>query len=183
VIAQTAAWSRRFVFPATALICLDGGRAAAHRGLPTMSLRQTLQDDIKTAMRGREAERLAALRLLWAAVRQREVDERIELDDAAVTAVIDRMLKQRRDSIAQFEQGGRADLAQKEAAEIAVLQAYMPQALSAAEVEAAIAAAIAETGATGPSAMGKVMAVLKPKLAGRTDLAQVSAAVKVRLAG
>ncbi len=147
-----------------------------------MSLRQTLQDDMKTAMRNRESERLGALRLLWAAVRQREVDERKDLTDAEITAVIDRMLKQRRDSIAQFEQGGRADLAQKEAAEAAVLQAYMPQAMSAAEIEAAIGAAIAQTGAAGPAGIGKVMAVLKPALAGRADLAQVSAAVKARLA-
>ncbi|MCA3069058.1 MAG: GatB/YqeY domain-containing protein [Rhodocyclaceae bacterium] len=151
-----------------------------------MTLRATIQEDMKAAMRSREADRLAAIRLLWSAVKQREVDERKELVDAEVTAVIDRMIKQRRDSIAQFEQGGRADLAAKEQQELAVLQAYMPQALSQAEVDAEIAEAIASvvdsTRAPSGADMGKVMAVLKPRLAGRTDLAKVSAMVKARLA-
>ena len=151
-----------------------------------MTLRATIQEDMKAAMRSREADRLAAIRLLWSAVKQREVDERKELVDAEVTAVIDRMIKQRRDSIAQFEQGGRADLAAKEQQELTVLQAYMPQALSQAEVDAEIAAAIASvvdsTRVASAADMGKVMAVLKPRLAGRTDLAKVSATVKARLA-
>jgi uncharacterized protein len=151
-----------------------------------MTLRATIQEDMKAAMRSREADRLAAIRLLWSAVKQREVDERKELVDAEVTAVIDRMIKQRRDSIAQFEQGGRADLAAKEQQELTVLQAYMPQALSEAEVDAEIAAAIASvvdsTRVASAADMGKVMAVLKPRLAGRTDLAKVSATVKARLA-
>ena len=151
-----------------------------------MTLRATIQEDMKAAMRSREADRLAAIRLLWSAVKQREVDERKELVDAEVTAVIDRMIKQRRDSIAQFEQGGRADLAAKEQQELTVLQAYMPQALSEAEVDAEIAAAIASvvdsTRVASAADMGKVMAVLKPRLAGRTDLAKGSATVKARLA-
>ncbi len=151
-----------------------------------MTLRATIQEDMKAAMRSREADRLAAIRLLWSAVKQREVDERKELVDAEVTAVIDRMIKQRRDSIAQFEQGGRADLAAKEQQELAVLQAYMPQALSQAEVDAeiadAIASVVASTRVASAADMGKVMAVLKPRLAGRTDLAKVSATVKARLA-
>jgi uncharacterized protein YqeY len=151
-----------------------------------MTLRATIQEDMKAAMRSREADRLAAIRLLWSAVKQREVDERKELVDAEVTAVIDRMIKQRRDSIAQFEQGGRADLAAKEQQELTVLQAYMPQALSQAEVDAEIAAAIAavvdSTRVASAADMGKVMAVLKPRLAGRTDLAKASATVKARLA-
>jgi len=147
-----------------------------------MTLRATIQEDMKAAMRSRDAERLAAIRLLWSAVKQREVDERRELADPEITAVIDRMLKQRRDSIAQFEQGGRIDLADKERQELSVLQAYMPQALSQAEVDAAVDAAIEAAGAASAADMGKVMAVLKPQLAGRTDLSKVSAIVKARLA-
>jgi len=146
-----------------------------------MTLRATIQEDIKAAMRSREADRLATLRLLWAAVKQREVDERTELEDAGVAAVIDRMIKQRRDSIAQFDRGGRTDLSDKERQELTVLQAYMPEALSRGDVDAAIAAAIASTGAASAADMGKVMALLKPQLAGRTDLASVSAMVKARL--
>ena len=157
-----------------------------HTIFNAMTLRATIQEDMKAAMRSREADRLAAIRLLWSAVKQREVDERKELVDAEVTAVIDRMIKQRRDSIAQFEQGGRADLAAKEQQELAVLQAYMPQALSQAEVDAeiadAIASVVASTRVASAADMGKVMAVLKPRLAGRTDLAKVSATVKARLA-
>jgi len=148
-----------------------------------MSLRLTIQEDMKAAMRSREADRLSTIRLLWSAVKQREVDERKELNDADITSVIDRMIKQRRDSIEQFEKGARADLAQKEAAELALLQTYMPQALSQEEVDAAVASAIAEAGASGPADMGKVMALLKPRLAGRADLGQVSGAVKAWLAG
>lgn len=146
-----------------------------------MTLRATIQEDIKAAMRSREADHLATLRLLWAAVKQREVDERTELEDAGVAVVIDRMIKQRRDSIAQFDRGGRTDLSDKERQELTVLQAYMPEALSQGDVDAAIAAAIASTGAASAADMGKVMALLKPQLAGRTDLASVSAMVKARL--
>ena len=148
-----------------------------------MSLKVRINDDVKAAMRAGDARRRDALRLLLAAVKQREIDERKELADADVVAVIDKMVKQRRDSIQQFEKGGRQDLADAEKFEIGVLQDYMPQALSDAEVEAAIAAAIRDTGATGMPGIGKVMAVLKPKLTGRADLAKVSALVKSRLAG
>jgi uncharacterized protein YqeY len=136
----------------------------------------------RNGMRAREADRLGAIRMLLAAIKQKEVDERISADDAQVAAIVDKLIKQRRDSIAQFEQGGRADLAAKEQQELAVLQAYMPQALTQAEVDAAVAAAIASTGAASAADMGKVMALLKPQLAGRTDLAKVSATVKARLA-
>lgn len=146
-----------------------------------MSLKIRINDDVKTAMRAGDARRRDALRLLLAALKQREVDERKELADADVIAIIDKMIKQRRDSIAQFEQGGRKDLADAEKFEIDVLQGYMPQAMSDAEVEAAVAAAIQESGAKGMPDMGKVMAALKPKLAGRADMAKVSALVKTRL--
>ena len=134
-------------------------------------------------MRAKDAPRLSAVRLILAAIKQREVDERIELTDADVVAVIDKMIKQRRDSIAQFEKGGRNDLVQKEQFEIGVLETYMPAAMSEADIDAAIAAAIAETGAKAPSDMGKVMGPLKAKLAGRADMGQVSARVKQKLAG
>jgi uncharacterized protein YqeY len=134
-------------------------------------------------MRAHDAARLSTIRLLQAAIKQREVDERIELTDADVLSIIDKMVKQRNDSIAAFEAGKRADLAAAERAEIAVLQAYLPQPLSAAEVDALIGEAIAATGATGLSGMGKVMAALRPRLAGRADLAAASAQVKARLAG
>lgn len=148
-----------------------------------MSLKARVIEDMKTAMRAKDAPRLSAIRLLLAAVKQREVDERIELDDAGVVAVIDKMLKQRRDSIAQFEAAGRQDLADNEKFEITVLRAYMPQALTDAEVSTAVIDAIAATGANGPQDMGKVMAALKPRLAGRADMAKVSGLVKARLAG
>ncbi len=148
-----------------------------------MSLKERINEDMKSALRGREAARLSALRLLLAAIKQREVDERAALGDAEVVAVIDKMLKQRRDSIEQFESAGRQDLADAEKFEISVLQTYLPQALSAAEVDAAVAAAIAQTGAKGPQDMGKVMAVLKPLLTGRADLGKVSTLVKAKLAG
>ncbi len=148
-----------------------------------MTLKARITDDMKAAMRAKDAPRLSAIRMLLAAVKQREVDERRELSDADVLAVIDQMIKQRRDSIAQFTAGHRPDLAASEQAEIGVLSAYMPAALTDAEIDGLIAAAIAAAGATGPSAMGKVMAELKPKLAGRADLAAVSAKVRARLAG
>lgn len=146
-----------------------------------MSLREQINDDLKAAMRGGEVARRDTIRLLLAALKQREVDERKVLTDADVLGIIEKMLKQRRDSISQFEQGGRQDLADKEKQELALLQAYMPQALGDAEITAAVAAAVAETGAAAPSDMGKVMAVLKPKLAGRADMTKVSAAVKAQL--
>ncbi|WP_197387489.1 GatB/YqeY domain-containing protein [Ralstonia pseudosolanacearum] len=134
-------------------------------------------------MRAKEMDRLGTIRLLQAAIKQREVDERIELDDAAVLAVLDKMIKQRKDSISQFQQAGRDDLVAKESAEVVVLQAYMPAQLSDAEVDAAVRDAVAKAGAAGPQDMGKVMGLLKPALAGRADMTQVSARVKAVLAG
>jgi uncharacterized protein YqeY len=148
-----------------------------------MSLKERITEDMKAAMRAREAGRLSAIRLLLAAIKQKEVDERIEADDAQVIAVVDRLLKQRKDSIEQFEAAGRQDLADRERAELEVLTAYMPQQASDAEVAAEIDAALAATGASGPRDMGRVMAVLKGRLAGRADLTAVSASVKARLAG
>lgn len=148
-----------------------------------MSLKDRINDDVKVAMRGGDARRRDALRLLLAALKQREVDERKELGDADVVAVIERMIKQRRESIAQFEKGGRTDLAQNEQFEIGLFQAYMPQALSDAEIEAAVAEAVAASGAQAPSDMGKVMGLLKGRLAGKADMSRVSALVKARLAG
>jgi uncharacterized protein YqeY len=146
-----------------------------------MSLKARISDDMKAAMRARETERLGTIRLLLAAIKQREVDERIELDDTAVLAVVDKMLKQRKDSITQFQQAGRDDLVQKEQAEVEVLKVYMPAALSDADVAAEVQQAVADTGAAGPQDMGKVMGVLKPKLAGRADMTAVSALVKAAL--
>lgn len=146
-----------------------------------MSLKLRITEDMKAAMRAKEADRLKAIRLLLAAMKQREVDERIELSDADILAIIDKMLKQRRESIAQFEQAGRQDLVQAEQAEVAVLQTYMPQPLSAAEIEALVNEAVAEAGAQSPKDMGAVMTLLRPRLAGRADMAQVSQRVKVRL--
>ena len=148
-----------------------------------MILKARITEDMKDAMRARDAARLSTIRLLLAAVKQREIDGRVELTDADVLAILDKMVKQRKDSIVQFEAGHRADLAAAERAEIGVLQGYMPQPLSAAEIEAMIVEAIAATGAAGPAGIGKVMAVLKPKLAGRADLAAASAQVKARLTG
>lgn len=148
-----------------------------------MSLKDRINDDIKAAMRAGDAARRDALRLLTAALKQRQVDERRDLADADVVAVIDKLIKQRRDSIAQFEKGGRQDLAQKEQFEIAAFQAYMPQSLSDAEIEAAITEVMDATGAKSASDMGKVMGALKGKLAGRADMTKVSALVKARLAG
>ena len=151
--------------------------------MTTTSLKDRIQDDMKTAMKARETDRLNAIRLLMAAIKQREVDERITLDDAAVAAVIDKLIKQRRDSINQYEQAGREDLAAAERAETEVLSPYQPAQLSAEEVDAAIKAAIAQTGATGPADMGKVMGILKSQLAGKTDLAAVSQRIKAALQG
>jgi uncharacterized protein YqeY len=146
-------------------------------------LKDKITEDMKTAMRAKDTARLGTVRLLLAAMKQKEVDERVELTDADVLAIIDKMVKQRRESIAQFEKAARNDLAETEKAEIAVLSGYLPQQMSEAEVGQAIAAAIAESGAAGVKDMGKVMAVLKPKLAGRTDMGKVSGLVKAKLAG
>jgi len=148
-----------------------------------MGLKDRINEDMKAAMRARQAERLSAIRMLLAAVKQREVDTRTEADDPAVLAIVEKLIKQRKDAIAQFEAGGRADLVAKETAEVAVLAEYLPQQMSEEEVNAAIEAAIAELGVAGPAAMGKVMGLLKPRLAGRADIGQVSAVVKRRLAG
>ena len=148
-----------------------------------MTLKERINEDMKAAMRARETAKLGTIRLLLAAIKQKEVDERIAIDDGAVLAVIDKMLKQRRDSIAQYEAAGRTDLADVEKLEAELLTAYMPAGLSAEEIAAAVAAAVAETGAAGPGDMGKVMGVLKPKLAGRADMTEVSKLVKARLAG
>ncbi|MCM2329254.1 MAG: GatB/YqeY domain-containing protein [Lysobacter sp.] len=148
-----------------------------------MTLRERVNEDVKAAMKAREAERLGTLRLLTAALKQREVDERIALDDAAVIAVIEKMLKQRKDSVAQYEQGGRQDLADTEKREMAILQAYLPQQLADDEVAAIVAEAVSASGAKAPSDMGKVMAIVKPKVAGKADMGKVSALVKARLAG
>lgn len=148
-----------------------------------MSLKEQISEDMKTAMRAKDSARLGAIRLLLAAIKQKEVDERVTLDDTQVTAVIDKMLKQRRDSISQYEAAGRQDLADAEKFELEVLNGYMPQQLSADEVQATIAEVIAAVGATGPADMGKVMGPLKAKLAGRTDMTQASALVKAALSG
>jgi uncharacterized protein YqeY len=150
--------------------------------MDTTSLKQRIQDDMKAAMRARESERLAAIRLLLAALKQREVDERIELDDAAVVAIVDKLIKQRKDSVAAFRSGGRDDLADKEAAEITVLEAYLPQRLSADQIDAEVTRLVAELGAAGPSDMGRVMGAAKQRLAGQAEMALVSAAVKRALA-
>ena len=147
-----------------------------------MSLKARITDDMKTAMRAKEAARLGTIRLLLAAIKQKEIDERIELDDAAVCSIVEKLIKQRRDSISQFQAAGRDDLVAAEQAELVVLQAYLPEPLSVAEVEAAVAAAIAESGAASARDMGKIMGLLKPRLAGRADMGQVSALIKARLA-
>lgn len=143
-----------------------------------MSLKARITDDMKAAMRARDGERLTTIRMLLAAIKQREVDERIELDDAQVIAAVDKLIKQRKESAQQFSAAGRADLADKENAEIVVLQVYMPTPLSAAEIVAILQAAIAETGASGAKDMGKVISHVRPALLGRADMAQVSAQVK-----
>jgi hypothetical protein len=148
-----------------------------------MTLKTRITDDVKAAMKARAAQRLGALRLLTAAIKQREVDERIELDDAQVVGVIEKMIKQRRDSITQYEKGGRADLAAQEQFEIDLLAAYLPQQATDAEIDAVVAAAVAATGAKGIADMGKVMGQVKAQLAGRADMGKVSARVKAKLAG
>jgi uncharacterized protein len=148
-----------------------------------MSLKDQITDDMKTAMRAKDSERLSTVRLLIAEIKRKEVDERIELDDAQVVAIVEKMIKQRKDSITQFENGGRQDLADKEKSELTVLTAYMPAGLSDEEVAAEVAAAVAASGAAGPQDMGKVMGILKPKLAGRADMTAVSAQVKKALSG
>ena len=146
-----------------------------------MSLKARITEDMKTAMRAKDSERLGTIRLLQAAMKQKEVDERIELDDAGVVAIVDKLIKQRKDSIAAFEQAARQDLADKEKAEMAVLVAYLPERLSAEEVTRAVQAIVATLGASGPGDMGKVMGAVKTQLAGKADMGMVSAAVKAAL--
>jgi uncharacterized protein YqeY len=148
-----------------------------------MSLKTQLTEDMKAAMKAGDKARLGVIRLINAAIKQKEVDERIAVDDAQVLALLEKMVKQRRDSISQFEAAGRQDLADIEIAEMAVIETYLPAKLDPAAVEAAIDAAVAETGASGPADMGKLMAVLKPRLAGQADMGEVSKLVKQRLAG
>lgn len=147
--------------------------------MPT--LKERITEDMKAAMRAKEAERLGAIRMLTAAIKQKEVDERVELDDAGVVGIVDKLLKQRKDSIDAFQKAGRQDLADKEQAEVAVLQAYLPARLSQDEIAAEVKAIVAELGATGPGDMGKVMGAVKQRLAGKADMGQVSAAVKAAL--
>ena len=148
-----------------------------------MTLKERISEDMKAAMRARDAARLSAVRLLLAAMKQKEVDERVELADADVLGIIEKMVKQRRESIAQYEKAARQDLADQEKFEIGVLSAYLPQQLGEAEVAQAVAAAVAESGAAGVKDMGKVMALLKPRLAGRADMGKVSGLVKAKLGG
>ncbi len=148
-----------------------------------MSLKDQINDDMKAAMRAKDSERLGTIRLLLAAMKQKEVDERIELDDAMVVAIVDKLIKQRKDSVEQYTAGGRPELAAIEQAEIAVLEVYLPQRLTADEIKAAVGAIVAELGAKGPGDMGKVMGVVKTRLAGKAEMGQVSAAVKAALAG
>jgi len=148
-----------------------------------MSLKARITEDMKTAMKAKEATRLATVRLLLAAIKQKEVDERVELDDTAVAAVIEKLVKQRKDSVSQYQAAARQDLADAEQAEITILAGYLPEKMSSEEAAAVVAAAVAETGASGPADMGKLMAVLKPRLAGKADMAEVSKLVKAALAG
>ena len=148
-----------------------------------MSLKARITEDMKSAMKAKETAKLSAIRLLLAALKQKEVDERVELDDAAVVAIIEKLTKQRKDSVTQDEAAGRQELADAEKFEIAVLAVYLPEKMSTEETAAAVAAAVAETGAKGPADMGKLMAVLKPQLAGKADMAEVSKLVKAALAG
>ena len=145
-------------------------------------IKATLQEDIKTAMRAKDGDKLTTLRLVTAAIKQKEVDDRVELDDAGVLAILEKMVKQRKDSISQFQAGGRQDLVEKEQAERAIISAYMPEQMSEAEVAKAVDAALAQAGAVGPQDMGKVMAILKPSLAGKADMGLVSQMLKARLA-
>jgi len=146
-----------------------------------MSLKDQITEDMKTAMRAKDAPRLLTIRGLLAAMKQREVDERVELDDAAVVAIVDKLVKQRKDSITQFTAGGRTDLVEKEAAELAVLEGYLPQRMGEADIAAAVSGIVAELGASGPGDMGKVMGAVKARLAGKADMGLVSAAVKAAL--
>ena len=148
-----------------------------------MSLKEHITEDMKTAMRAKDTDRLGAIRLLLAAMKQKEVDERVVLDDVAIIAIVDKLIKQRKDSIEAFEKAERPDLAEKEKAELAVLQVYLPARMSTEEVTAAVQAIVAKLGATGPADMGKVMGAVKAELAGKADMGQVSAAVKAALAG
>lgn len=148
-----------------------------------MSLKERIQDDMKSAMRARETARLSAIRMLIAAIKQREIDDRTELDDAAVMATVEKLVKQRREAATQYEAGNRPELAANERFEAEILSAYLPAALSDAELDAAITAAIAESGAAGPGDMGRVMAILKPQLAGRADMSEVSRKVRARITG
>jgi uncharacterized protein YqeY len=148
-----------------------------------MSLKDRITDDMKAAMRAKDSERLSAIRMLLAALKQKEIDERITLDDAMVVAIVDKLIKQRKDSLDQFRKAGRDDLADKEAAELLVLEVYLPQRLSGDEIDAAVRAIVAELGAKGPGDMGKVMAAVKQALAGKADMGLVSGAVKRALAG
>jgi uncharacterized protein len=145
------------------------------------SLKERIMEDMKNAMRAKDAQRLGAIRLLLAAIKQKEVDERITVDDGAVLGIVEKLIKQRNDSIEQFEKAGRSDLAAKEKDERELLRGYLPQQMSDAELSAAVDAAVAESGATGPQAMGKAMALLKPRIAGRADMGKASALVKQRL--
>jgi len=147
-----------------------------------MSLKDRINEDMKAAMRAKDTERLGTIRLLNAAIKQKEVDERITIDDTGVIAIVDKLIKQRRDSLAAFEQAGRADLVAKEGAEVAVLQAYLPARLGAEELAAEVKALLAEIGAAGPGDMGKAMGAAKQRLAGKADMAQVSALIKASLA-
>ena len=148
-----------------------------------MSLKDQITEDMKTAMRAKDSERLGTIRLLLAACKQKEVDERVVLDDVAVVAIVDKLIKQRKDSIEAFQKAARTDLSDKEASEMKILQAYLPARMSAEEVSAAVKAIVIELGATGPGDMGKVMGAVKAQLAGKADMGQVSAAVKAALAG
>ena len=149
----------------------------------SLTLKEQITEDMKTAMRAKDVERLGTVRLLLAAIKQKEVDERVVLDDVAVVAIVDKLIKQRKDSIEAFQKAARTDLADKEAAEMKILLAYLPARMSADEVSAAVKAIVAELGATGPGDMGKVMGAVKTQLAGKADMGQVSAAVKAALAG
>ncbi|NQW80739.1 MAG: GatB/YqeY domain-containing protein [Polaromonas sp.] len=148
-----------------------------------MTLKEQITEDMKTAMRAKDVERLGTIRLLLAAIKQKEVDDRVMQDDVAVVAIVDKLIKQRKDSIEAFQKAARTDLADKEAAEMKILQAYLPARMSADEVSAAVKAIVTELGATGPGDMGKVMAAVKAQLTGKADMGQVSAAVKAALAG
>ncbi len=148
-----------------------------------MTLKDQITDDMKTAMRAKDSERLGTIRMLLAAMKQKEVDERVVLDDVAIIAIVDKLIKQRKDSIAAFETAGRQDLVDKEQAELEVLKVYLPQRMTAEEVAAAVQAIVADLGAKGPGDMGKVMGAVKTQLAGKADMGQVSAAVKAALAG